>query len=112
MNLKALYEEALSVARDYHSCESRLIEMLQRLDHEQAFVWLGCSSLFSFAVQKMGLSEPLALALINVARTSRQVPALLEAVKAGSISLWTAKKLCSVIEPENQDEWLSQAKTL
>jgi hypothetical protein len=76
------------------------------------FLKLGHSSLFRYAVSELRLGENVALSLITVARRSLRVPALHAQLQAGALTLSNAKRVSSVITPENQAEWIERACTL
>lgn len=57
-----------------------------------------------------GLIE--ALIAVEGARKAREVPRLMEAIREGSASISKAKKIVSVLTPENQEEWIEKARTL
>jgi hypothetical protein len=60
----------------------------------------------------LGLSEAVAYATIAVARKSAEVPALNDAVRAGTVSLSKASRMLSVMNAENGAEWIQKAATL
>ncbi len=57
------------------------------------------------------LSEEVAYIYINVARKARQIPALKEEIRKGTITVTKAKKITSVINAANQSHWLELART-
>ena len=66
----------------------------------------------AYAVHDLKLSESVALNFINVARKSVQVPELKAEIEAGSFCVSKARKIVSVITPENKTDWIEKAKTL
>jgi len=107
-----IHEEALAAAKNFASAEARLIATLIAVEEERVFLKFRCSSLFAYATEILGLSSPVTSNAITVARKSREVPALMREIQSGSIGISTAKKIASVLTPENQEEWLCKAKTL
>lgn len=60
----------------------------------------------------MGLSDGHTYALIAVCRKANQVPELKTAIEQGLINVSQARRITSVITPENQAEWIEKAATL
>ena len=110
--MQQLHETALTTARDLKRVEAALMDALIAVERERVFMKLGFSSLFTYAVQALGLSESVAYSVISVARKSREVPALRVEIQEGAISISKAKKIVSVLTAKNQQEWLAKAKTL
>lgn len=105
-----IHSQAMEIVRHYKNCEVDLIEILQKVDLLKVFYSLGYSSLFKYAVDGLGLSEEVAYIFINVARKSKEIPALKEEIKKGSITVSKAKRLTAVLNHENQHHWLELAK--
>ena len=113
--IQKIHETALQAAQDFRSCESRLVEALMRVDEKEVFRHLGYPSLFRYAVDALRLTEAVAYALIQVARTANQVPELKSEVESGSLSVFKAKKICAVLkrsEPEENRVWIEKAKCM
>ncbi|MBI2607137.1 MAG: HNH endonuclease [Deltaproteobacteria bacterium] len=110
--LLRVHEAALEAARGFKRAEAALIDALIAVERERVFVKLGFSSLFTYAVQALGLSEGVAYNAITVARKAREIPALHEEIRLGTISISKAKKIAAVLTFENQQEWLERARTL
>ncbi len=108
---QTIHQEALAVAGRYKKSEVELIDILQKLDRHKVFYTLGYNSLFKYACEALKLSDEVAYVYIKVARTARQVPALKEEIKNGTITVTKAKKISAVINKENQAHWLELAKT-
>ena len=60
----------------------------------------------------LGLSEDVAANFVRVARKSRTVPELKEAIDEGRISVTKAKTIASVITSENHLDWIDKAQSL
>lgn len=106
-----IHEAALVAATAFKRSEIELIEILEKVDKNRVYYHQGFSSLFKYTVDALGLSEEVAYIFINVSRKTREVPALKEAIKTGSITVSKAKKITSVLTPQNQNYWLDMAKT-
>ncbi|MDR3608752.1 MAG: HNH endonuclease signature motif containing protein [Oligoflexia bacterium] len=89
-----------------------MISVFQELDESRAFVDLGYTSLFSYSVSALGLSESVTSNLIAVARKAREMPALHEAIQNGELSVSKARKITPVLALENQREWVAKAQTM
>ena len=50
--------------------------------------------------------------LIAVARKAKVMPALQSAIQSGSLTVSKARKITSVLAPDNQEEWVLKAQTL
>ncbi|MBI2606498.1 MAG: HNH endonuclease [Deltaproteobacteria bacterium] len=112
MKMRELHQRALDAARRFFKAEAELLELIQRIDACKGFTELGHTSLFSYAVGELKLSESTALNLINVARKAVQVPALKTEIQAGNLSVCKARKIVPVLNMQNQVEWIEKAKTL
>ena len=109
---QTVHEQALAAAQSFRKAESALIDALIAVERDYVFAKLGFSSLFTYAVEALRLSEAVASSAITVARKARAIPALQQSISAGVISISKAKKIASVITPENQTEWLEKAESL
>ncbi len=108
---KQLHEKALSIAKNYHRCEIELIDIIEKVDKHKIFYTFGYSSLYSYVSDYLGLSKDVAAIFINVARKTREVPALKEEIKNGTLSVSKARRMTAVLTVENQEHWLHLAKT-
>ncbi len=110
--IQQLHEKALQCAKDFLKLESELINILQELDDKKAFFHFGYTSLFQYAVSSLKLSEGQAYALISISRKSREVPELKEAISQGTLNSSQARRIVSVITPDNKNEWIAMSQTL
>ena len=69
-----LHLKAMGCARNHKRAESDLIEVLLELDASELFRQFDCSSLRSYAIKILRLSEPVSDALLAVARRQMQDP--------------------------------------
>ncbi len=107
-----LHERALSLVNQYRKSEALLLEVLTEIDRKKAYLPLGYSSLFQYCVGALNLSESQSYAFMSVSRKSFEVPELKAAIENNEITLSNARRLVSVITPENQSGWLEKGKTL
>ena len=112
MSHQQIHAKALAVAGRYQSSVSEVIDVLQELDEGKTFRVYECSSLYSYAIQHLKLSEDTAVSYIAIARKSVEVPALKQQLKCGAISTSKARKIVSVLSVENQEDWLVLARSL
>jgi 5-methylcytosine-specific restriction endonuclease McrA len=110
--IEQLHEGALRCAADYLKRESELIDYLQRIEERRGYTRYGFPSLFQYAVGCLKLSESKSYELISIARKSREVPQLKKAISQGPINSSQAKRIVSVITPENQAQWIEMSATL
>lgn len=64
------------------------------------------------AAKPVSLTPMHAVIKLNFRGKSREVPELKKEVQKGNINLSAAKRISSVIEPENKDKWLDMASKL
>jgi 5-methylcytosine-specific restriction endonuclease McrA len=107
-----LHQEAIQLAQEFTRVESKLVDVIQRIDKEKLFRQMGYTSLFEYVNKGLKLSESVAYGLITVARKSIEVPELKIAIEQGDLSLSQAKRVTSVITNENAGELIEKAKTL
>lgn len=112
MTHQQIHAKALAVAGRHQCSVSEIIDVLQELDAGKTYHTYECSSLYRYAVQYLKLSEDTAITYIAIARKSVEVPALKQQLKCGTISTSKARKICSVLSVENQEDWLELARTL
>lgn len=106
-----LHSQTLEAAKEYKSCEARLLRLLQEVDESKLFLKMGFGSLFVYITEGLALSEAVAFNLSTVARKSREIPALQVAVEAG-LPISKARKIVPVLTRENYPEWIKKASTL
>jgi hypothetical protein len=107
-----LHKRALVVTKEMTKYEVELLEILEGIDRRKGFMEFGYSSLFQYVVEELGLSEARAYNFISVTRKSREVPALVESIKKGKLSVSKARKISSVLTKSNQDIWITKAEVL
>src|SRR4051812_36584476 len=110
--MQALHDRALKVVKSYLSSEGELIEILVDVQRAKGYREFGKKSLTEYAIALLGLSEDPAETLVRLARKSLKVPALLEKIRSGEISITNARLVCPVLTAENQEKWLPLATAL
>ena len=86
--------------------------MLGEIESLRGYLPLGFNSLFSYCVSYLGLSEAQSYSFMAVAKKGREIPEFKKAVESQEISFSHARKMVSVINSENQKQWLAKAKSL
>jgi 5-methylcytosine-specific restriction endonuclease McrA len=66
---------------------ARLIALLMEIDSRKLYASRGCSSLFTFCVQRLRFSEHAAYLRIEAARCARRFPSVLDKLSDGSVHL-------------------------
>jgi len=107
----ALHESALKAAGRFHSAQFELLELVEEVDQRRIFVKLGQRSTFAYCVNALNLSEDMTCNLTAVARKSRRIKELKQAVQDG-LSIAKARKIAPYINEENKTHWIALAKTL
>lgn len=107
-----LHQKATLLAQTYRKQEALLLEVLIEIDRKRAYLPLGYSSLFQYCVSALNLTESQSYAFMAISRKSVEVPELKAAVEKNEITVSNARKLVSVITPENKETWLEKGRTL
>ncbi|MGK5089592.1 HNH endonuclease [Bdellovibrionota bacterium FG-2] len=107
-----IHERALVLSATYKRAEGELLEILEQVDRHRVYLKHGHSSLFLYVVGELGLSESVAYNLITVTRKAREVPELRGLIATGAITLSNARRITSVLTPQNKTEWLEKAAAL
>jgi hypothetical protein len=97
----ALHSLAISLCSSHRRVEAEIIAVLQDIDRCRLYKKLGQPSLFSYAVNLLGLSESVSYAFIAVARAAIEIPELNFAIQKQKLSVAKAKRIVSVLKPEN-----------
>lgn len=112
-NLKEkIHQRAVEISIHYKKTEAELIEILQEVEIQKVFLEKGYSSLFLYVVRELKLSESVAYNLITISRKAREVPELKCEIAKGAITLSNARKIVSILNSENKEEWLKKASEL
>ncbi len=104
------------IARVKHLAErereatASLVAHLAELDERRLYLAEGCSSLFTYCMQVLHLSEHAAYHRIEAARAVRKFPVILERLSDGSVNLTTVGLLAAHLTSENHREVLDMAQ--
>ncbi|MDR3606886.1 MAG: HNH endonuclease signature motif containing protein [Oligoflexia bacterium] len=96
MNLDSIHLRTVEISTRYKKTEAELIQVLQQAEEHRVFLVRGHASMLAYVTAELGLSESTAYALIQ----------------AGAITLSNARRVVSVLTPENQSEWIRKASEL
>ena len=88
-----------------------LVRSLIELDARRLYLREGCSSLFTYCTQVLRLPEGSAYNRIEVARSARRYPALLDHLEDGTLTLTTARLLAPHLTSDNHREVLTAARS-
>ncbi len=89
--------------------EADLLVHLGEFDERKLFLAQSVSSMFSYCVDELGFSEDATYNRIVVARAGRRFPALIEAVRSGTMHLAGARLLVPHLTEENHGDLLARA---
>lgn len=105
-----LLETVKQLAVQERKATAALVRSLREVDTRRLYLRDGCSSLFTWCTQVIGLGEGAAYNRIEVARAARRVPELLEALDDGSLTLASARVLAPHVTPDNQSQLIADAR--
>jgi hypothetical protein len=104
-----LVEALKHCARHERHATASLVAHLAEMDARDIHLREGFPSLFAYCRQVLALSESAAYKRIEVARAARRIPAILEGLADGTLSLSTARLLAPHLTPDNQAELIAIA---
>jgi 5-methylcytosine-specific restriction endonuclease McrA len=98
------------LAREERVATAQLLLHLAEMEERRLHCREGCSSLFSYCVEVLHLSEPAAYRRIKMARLARRFPIVLEMIADGSIHLAALDVLAGHLTDANHAEVLTRAR--
>lgn len=101
-----LHDEAIAKSKVYQKAEGDLLEVLMRVEENKIYYDFELTSLHQYAMTCLMLTSNVANDFINVMRTSKDVPELVQAIFDGKTTVSKARRVCSVITPEDQEQWI------
>jgi hypothetical protein len=105
-----LLNEVRRLAVDERRATEALIRSLMEVDARRLFLREGCSSLFMYCTQVLHLEEGAAYNRIEVARTARRIPAVLDGLHDGSLTLAAVRLLAPHLTEANHQNVLASAR--
>lgn len=103
----ALISETKRLTLGECAVTAKLIAALAEIDDRRLYLGQGCSSLFTYCTQVLGLSEHAAYGRIEAARAAAKFPVILELLANGSINLTTVGLIGPHLTDDNHHELLS-----
>ena len=105
----ALRARVKALAVRERQATAELVAALAEFDARRLYLGAGCSSLFTYCMQVLHLSESAAYKRIEAARAARRVPDVLKRLSDGRLTLSTLVVLARVFTEENEAELLDAA---
>jgi hypothetical protein len=106
----ALVARLKKLAAHERRATAGVVAHLAELDTRDVHLKEGYSSLFSYCREVLALSEHEAYNRIEVARTARSFPVVLDLLEAGTVHLTAVRLLAPHLTPENHRAVLESAK--
>jgi hypothetical protein len=110
--MESIHDRALGAAKQFKKSEIELINMIQEIDEKKAFFEKKYTSTYSYCVGFLKLSDNISLDFIAVARASKKVPELKQAIQNELLTVSKARRITPVITKENSTHWLGLAQNL
>ncbi len=110
MDHSKIHFQAVTAAANHRKTEMDLLNALEIVWRNKTYYEFGCQSLFEYSTQQLKLSDELASIFNKLAKKFIEVPELKTHIASGEISISKGNRVCSVITPENAEEWLAKAK--
>lgn len=107
-----LLREAGRLVRGEREAAAALVRVLIEVDARRLYLREGCSSLFVWCVQVLGLEEGASYNRIEVARAARRLPAIVEELERGLVGLTAVRLLAPHLTASNHREVLARARGL
>src|SRR6478609_11660295 len=92
------------LVRQGNVLSARVLAHLVELEERMLHLELGLSSLFSYCVEALGMSEGSAGRRVTAARVCRRFPEAFDRVARGELHLWALCALAPHLQPENAAE--------
>ena len=106
----ALLEETVRLAARERESTAALIAAIAEVHARKLYRQEGCSSIYTYCRQVLGLSEHAAYDRINVAKKAHQFPVILGRIQDGRLTLSNFTLLSPVLTSDNCDELLKAAE--
>jgi 5-methylcytosine-specific restriction endonuclease McrA len=109
--IQQLDARAKRLAKNLLRDEAEILLVLIELRSRNGFEELECSGVFDYCVKRLNLSREQSYYFKSVAEKDA-VPEIQNAVVQGDLSLSQARRIVTVLTPENKEEWIGKAKVL
>ena len=98
------------VAEEERHVMAQFVELLMEVDTRRLYLAEGCSSLFTYCTQVLGLTEHAAYSRIEAARAARRFPRILAGLHDGSLTLTSIGLVASNLTVGNCDAVLEAVR--
>src|SRR5262245_18289157 len=105
-----LIAQVQELARHERETTASLVAHLAELDARKLYLGQGCSSLYTYCVTVLHLSEGEAYMRMRAARLSRRFPVVVDKLESGALNLSTLKLLGPILTTENHKALLAEAE--
>ena len=99
-----------SLATHERHATVRLVAGLAEVERRRLYLGQGCSSLFTYCTDVLGLSDDAAYNRIQAARAGLRFPILLRDLDSGALTVSTVRVLAPMLTAENHAELLAAAR--
>ncbi len=107
-----IHQEAKSNAIHFRKSHSKLLETLIRVDRHKIYKQFDYPNLHEYCTRWLGLTGAEAYSFGGVAQKAQEIPEMKTMIDEGKIHISNARRVVSVITPENKSLWLEKAATL
>ena len=107
---EVLVREVAAVVARGNQLTARLLVYLAEVERRDLHLREGCSSLFAYCVERLGMAEGAAYKRVWAARVGRRFPLVLEMIAAGQIHLTGVHLLARHLTDENHAALLARAE--
>ena len=107
-----IHETNLRLAKTILLSEGELLSSLMEMQRRNLFRELGCTGIFEYCQRHLKFCESQANYYRRIAEVSFKVPELKAAVVQGELSISKARRITTVINPTNHQEWIRNAQTM
>ncbi len=108
---EVLHQKITNLTKQSRRVEAELLDHLQEADRLKLYLVRGHGSLFRYVADELGYSDSVTSNMIAVARKAMEIPKMKEEIRNGNLGIAKLRKVCRVIDKENQEEWIDAANT-
>ena len=109
---QAIHGKAEEAVRQLQHSEINFIQILQEVEDHMVHRWCGFNSLYQYGVQCLNLSSSQSYMYGHLATSTRKLKKLKEALEESVITPSKAARTLSVINEDNEEEWIQKAAFL
>ena len=106
-----IHDNALAEKMQIQESAARSVKWIEKVDRLKIYEKFGETSTFNYCFAVLEYTRAESNALKSVAKKSREIPALHEALESGH-SLWTVAKLVPHLTKDNAEKWMHKLATL